>query len=97
MRRLGVELGGPGGPLEYQVADATDAASVRALVEQGNVLATTVGPFARWGAAAVEAAVATGAHYVDSAGEGCFPPRRRRGAWPASRGRRQRAADGLRL
>jgi short subunit dehydrogenase-like uncharacterized protein len=72
LRRLGVELGGPGGPLEYRVADATDAASVRALVEHGDVLVTTVGPFARWGGAAVEAAVATGAHYVDSAGEGSF-------------------------
>jgi short subunit dehydrogenase-like uncharacterized protein len=45
---------------------------VRALVERGDVLVTTVGPFARWGAPAAEAATAAGAHYVDSTGEPAF-------------------------
>jgi short subunit dehydrogenase-like uncharacterized protein len=58
--------------LEVAVADVTDPASVRALVERGDVLLTTVGPFTRWGGAAVEAAVSAGAHYVDSTGEGSF-------------------------
>lgn len=61
-----------GGGLETATADVSRPASVRALVERGDVLVSTVGPFARWGAAAVEAAIAVGAHYVDSTGEPPF-------------------------
>ena len=50
-------------------ADATDPASVRALVRRGDVLVSTVGPFVRHGEAALAAAVDAGAHYVDSTGE----------------------------
>jgi short subunit dehydrogenase-like uncharacterized protein len=49
-----------------------DPASVRALVERDDVLVTTVGPFARWGGPAAEAASAAGAHYIDSTGEPAF-------------------------
>jgi short subunit dehydrogenase-like uncharacterized protein len=45
---------------------------VRALVEPGDVLVSTVGPFARWGEPALEAAIAGTAHYLDSTGEGPF-------------------------
>lgn len=65
---LAKELGG----LETRLADVTDAASVRSLVERGDVLISTVGPFARWGEAAVEAAIAAGAVYVDTTGEPTF-------------------------
>src|SRR4051812_47027734 len=70
LRALAAELAAPA--LECQVADVTDAASVRALVGPGDVLLTTVGPFARWGPAAVDAALDAGASYVDSTGEGAF-------------------------
>jgi short subunit dehydrogenase-like uncharacterized protein len=60
------------GALETAVADVADPASVRALVERGDVLVTTVGPFARWGGPAAEAATAAGAHYIDSTGEPAF-------------------------
>lgn len=53
-------------------ADATDPASVRALVRRGDVLVSTVGPFVRHGEAALAAAVDAGAHYVDSTGEAAF-------------------------
>src|SRR5262249_19077450 len=33
---------------------------------------STVGPFTRWGLPAVQAAIASGAHYLDSTGEGAF-------------------------
>ena len=36
------------------------------------MLVSTVGPFARWGEPAVQAAIAAGAHYLDSTGEGSF-------------------------
>lgn len=65
---LAAELGG----LQTRLADVADPASVAALVGRGDVLLSTVGPFARWGAPAVEAALARGAHYLDSTGEGAF-------------------------
>lgn len=62
-----------GGTLETRVADVADPASVRALLAGGEVLISTVGPFARWGAPAVEAAIdAKAAAYIDSTGEPPF-------------------------
>jgi short subunit dehydrogenase-like uncharacterized protein len=68
LRTVGDELGG----LEIAVADVSRPESVRDLVEAGDVLISTVGPFVRFGDAAAEAAVATGAHYLDSTGEPPF-------------------------
>ncbi len=68
VRALADELGG----LEWAVADVERPDTVRALVERGDVLVSTVGPFARWGEPAVQAAIAAGAHYLDSTGEGSF-------------------------
>nr|MBA3262274.1 saccharopine dehydrogenase NADP-binding domain-containing protein [Thermoleophilaceae bacterium] len=68
LEAMAAELGG----LETVVADVADPAGVRALVERGDVLVTTVGPFARWGAAAAAAASSAGAHYIDSTGEPAF-------------------------
>jgi short subunit dehydrogenase-like uncharacterized protein len=65
---LADELGG----LEWAVADVARPESVRALVERGDVLVSCVGPFQRWGAPAVEAAIDAGAHYLDSTGETPF-------------------------
>jgi short subunit dehydrogenase-like uncharacterized protein len=64
--------GGLRGPLEIAVADVSDPPGVRALVEEGDVLVTTVGPFVRWGTAAAAAATTAGAHYLDSTGEPPF-------------------------
>jgi short subunit dehydrogenase-like uncharacterized protein len=60
------------GGLPTATADATDPASVRALVDTGDVLVSTVGPFQRYGDAAVSAAVDAGAVYFDSTGEPPF-------------------------
>lgn len=60
------------GDLPYQLADIADKESVKALVEKGDVLLTTVGPFMRYGDTALEAAIEKGAHYVDSTGEPNF-------------------------
>lgn len=65
---LAVEHGG----LPTAIADVRQPDSVRALVEAGDVLATTVGPFSLYGQAAVDAAIDAGAAYVDSAGEPDF-------------------------
>src|ERR1700712_1042801 len=70
-RRPAEDLGG----LDWEVADiggAGGSAAVRALLEPGDVLVSCVGPFQRWGAPAVEAAIDAGAHYLDSTGETPF-------------------------
>src|SRR4051812_39435674 len=66
--RLADRLRGP----ETGPADVTDPRSVRGLLGHGDVLVTTVGPFLRLGQAAVDAAVAEGATYLDSTGEPPF-------------------------
>src|SRR6476469_2650753 len=58
-----------GGGLDTAVADVARPESVGELVKRGDVLLSTVGPFARWGEPAVRAAVDAGAHYLDSTGE----------------------------
>lgn len=68
LEALAAELGG----LETAVANVADPRSVRALVGRGDVLLATVGPFMRYGEAALAAAVDAGAHYVDSTGEAPF-------------------------
>ena len=69
LEALAAELGGG---LDTATADVSDPSSVSALVERGDVLVTTVGPFARWGAPAAAAATTAGAHYLDSTGEPGF-------------------------
>ena len=61
-----------GGELETRTADVSDPPSVAALVERGDVLVTTVGPFAKWGQPAAAAATTKHAHYLDSTGEPQF-------------------------
>jgi short subunit dehydrogenase-like uncharacterized protein len=84
LRELAERLG-----VEWKVADALRRNSVFALMERGDVLVSTVGPFAKWGEAAVRAAIAARGTYVDSTGEPAFirrvfdefgPPAERAGA-----------------
>lgn len=62
---LAADLGG----LDHGTADVSDKASLDPFLGRGDVLVTTVGPFARFGETALNAALAAGAHYVDSTGE----------------------------
>jgi short subunit dehydrogenase-like uncharacterized protein len=84
LRELAERLG-----VQWKVADALRRNSVFALMEGGDVLVSTVGPFAKWGEAAVRAAIAARGMYVDSTGEPAFirrvfdefgPPAERAGA-----------------
>ncbi|MGI5126825.1 saccharopine dehydrogenase family protein [Pseudonocardia sp. CA-107938] len=54
------------------VADSTDAASLAALAAGTTVVATTVGPYAKYGMPLVEACAAAGTHYADLTGEVLF-------------------------
>jgi len=69
LARLAAELGGG---LDTAVADVSQPETVTALVGEGDVLVSTVGPFVKWGDAAAEAAIAARAHYLDSTGEPPF-------------------------
>ncbi len=68
LQALADELGG----LDVAVADASDHAALAAVVEPGDVLISTVGPFLKHGRTAARVAAEAGAHYLDSTGEGTF-------------------------
>ncbi|MBO3751839.1 NAD(P)H-binding protein [Streptosporangiaceae bacterium NEAU-GS5] len=74
--------------LPTAVADVARPDSVRRTVDHGDVLISTVGPFARWGEPAVHAATEAGAVYLDSTGEPSFIKRifQRYGPVAATRG-----------
>jgi short subunit dehydrogenase-like uncharacterized protein len=57
------------GGLEWARADAMRQNTVFDLVGPGDVLISTVGPFAKWGLPAARAAVAAGCTYIDTSGE----------------------------
>jgi hypothetical protein len=67
VRQLAEQLG-----TEWRHADALRQNSVFALLEPGDVLVSTVGPFVRWGDPAVRAAIAAGGTYIDTTGEPAF-------------------------
>ncbi len=54
------------------MADVERSESIRRLLEEGDVLVSTVGPFTLYGKTALDAAVEAGAHYIDSTGEPAF-------------------------
>lgn len=66
---LGVTLGHG---LDTAVADVTQPASLLELFRPGDILVSTVGPFARFGRPVVLAAIERGATYLDSSGEPAF-------------------------
>ena len=69
VQALGAQLG-----CDTAVVDATagGAGAIARLLDAGDVLVTTVGPFMRWGEPAVVAALAARATYLDATGEPPF-------------------------
>jgi len=57
------------GGLPYRVADAAEASSLPGLVADARVVISTAGPFTRFGEPVVRAALAAGAHFLDTTGE----------------------------
>src|SRR5919112_1409166 len=57
------------------VADVADSTSLHALAELANVVASTVGPYARYGLPLVMACARAGTHYADLTGEVLFARR----------------------
>jgi short subunit dehydrogenase-like uncharacterized protein len=68
--RLSQESGGP--ELETAIAGTEGPAPLRQLLNAGDVLVSTAGPFVKIGRAAAAAAVDAGAVYLDSIGEPSF-------------------------
>src|SRR6185295_7352114 len=66
---LAAELGGGA---ETMVAEVTNRASLDALACRARVLINCVGPFVDFGEPVVRAAIAAGAHYLDTTGEQPF-------------------------
>jgi short subunit dehydrogenase-like uncharacterized protein len=66
--RLGIEAGSARMP-ELIVAEAGDEASLRRMVEQTQVVITTVGPYVKYGEPLVRACAEHGTDYVDLTGE----------------------------
>lgn len=56
-------------PVDVLIADVTDEAALHRVAEQTRVLATTVGPYIRYGDAVVAACAANGTDYLDLTGE----------------------------
>jgi short subunit dehydrogenase-like uncharacterized protein len=63
-------LTGPGE--DYAVADARDDAALRVAFDGASVVASCAGPFLELGDAPIRAAIAVGAHYLDTNGEQAF-------------------------
>ena len=68
LRALADRLGGP----PTAVADVRDANALDALARRSHVLINCVGPFVDHGEPVVRAAIAAGAHYLDTTGEQPF-------------------------
>ena len=86
-----------GGGFETAVADVQRPETIRALVEPGDVLVSTVGPFNKWGDAAVQAAIDAGAdlHRLDR--RVALHPQGVRALRVRGRARRLRAGHRVRL
>jgi short subunit dehydrogenase-like uncharacterized protein len=60
------------GALEFRVADALDAASLAELARGAGVVISAAGPFLQYGDPIVRAAIAAGAHFLDTTGEQAY-------------------------
>src|SRR4051794_27447286 len=72
LERTRAELGGAAADWPVVVADSHDAAALQALAESTTVVATSVGPYLKYGLPLVEACAAAGTHYADLTGETLF-------------------------
>ena len=72
LERVRGELGARAADWPLIVADSHDGAALADLAARTSAVATTVGPYRRYGVALVEACAAAGTHYADLAGETLF-------------------------
>ena len=63
------DVAGPDHGIPILIADSDDSASLRSMVTASKAILTTVGPYALYGSALVEACAENGTHYCDLSGE----------------------------
>src|SRR5918998_4906105 len=62
---LAAELDTTGVAVRARRVDVTDAAAMRAVLDDADVVMNTVGPYYRFGLGVLRAAIDTGTHYID--------------------------------
>src|SRR3954447_14892849 len=72
LERVRAGLGSRAADWPLIVADSSDAAALRSMAERTTAIATTVGPYRKYGIGLVEACAAAGTHYADLTGETLF-------------------------
>lgn len=72
LEQVRASLGGPAADWPLLLVDTTDAAALADLAARTRVVATTVGPYLRYGLPVVEACASAGTHYADLTGEVLF-------------------------
>ncbi|HXN37839.1 MAG TPA: saccharopine dehydrogenase NADP-binding domain-containing protein, partial [Solirubrobacteraceae bacterium] len=72
LRELQSSLGAGAGDWPLLIADTSDQHAVNELARSARVLATTVGPYRRYGLPVVDACASAGTHYADLTGEVLF-------------------------
>ncbi len=72
LEQLQASLGDPAAEWPLVIADTNDEASIDALARSARVVATTVGPYRRYGIPLVGACANAGTHYADLTGEVLF-------------------------
>src|SRR3954453_2910599 len=72
LERVRASLPAPGSDWPLIVADSTDRDALEAMAASTTALATTVGPYAKYGLPLVQACAAAGTHYADLTGEATF-------------------------
>ncbi len=72
LERLRQRIGGRAADWPLLVADSSDAAAVRDIAQRARTVATTVGPYAKYGMPLLGACAEAGTHYADLSGEVLF-------------------------
>ena len=72
LERVRDELGGNAAAWTLVAADASDPEALRSLAERSSAIATTVGPYRKYGLPLVKACAEAGTHYADLTGELLF-------------------------
>src|SRR5437764_12962355 len=72
LERVRAELGDPAADWPLIVADAGDREALAAMASRATTVATSVGPYRKYGMALVEACANAGTHYADLTGEPLF-------------------------
>ena len=72
LEKVRSELGAKAADWPLITADSSDADAVKAMAERCRVVATTVGPYLKYGMKLVEACADAGTHYADLTGEALF-------------------------